>query len=73
MLPRYTPMMVFAIKASEAPKKTLMTDWLWAAISIVESCVLSPSSARKTSVKVAIKVFQRSKIYNPLLRSLLFL
>jgi hypothetical protein len=66
-------MTVLAIRASDAPRNTLIYDSLWAARSMVESWVLSPSSARKTREKVVIKVFHRSKIYNPLLRSLLFL
>lgn len=59
--PKYTPKSEFRTKAKEEPKNTLNDDLLFAAIRIVESCVLSPNSARKTITKVTKKVFQRSK------------
>jgi len=60
--PKYTPIIVFKIRAKAAPKNTLKYDSLWAASSIVESWVLSPSSAKKTNKKVVKKVFQINKI-----------
>ena len=58
-------MRAFNTRAMAAPKKTLKTDSLWAAKSIVESWVLSPNSAKKTRIKVVKKVFHESKAKTP--------
>lgn len=53
-----TPKADVTIRANEAARKTVsLSTSLSAANSIVASCVLSPNSAKKTTVNIVKKIF----------------
>ncbi len=55
--PNATPSREERIKARDAPMKTIQIESALEARSMVESCVLSPSSAIKTKKKTVNRVF----------------
>ena len=58
-----TPSREVMIKAAADPKNTAQTGRSWAESKSTESCVLSPSSARKMREKVLKKVCQKAQKY----------
>ena len=62
MDPASTPIKDERVSANAEPMNTYQIDLDFDARSIVESCVLSPSSAKKTSKNVVNIVFQTSPI-----------